>query len=193
MEENTDLNKKEGFSNRINHIMNTIGLEIAGFAELTGISESHIYALSNGTKGLTTEIAEKIAVPLKIRKTQILNPAYLISDSIRNAPAVKKFHNTFKKGNPEYFTETKAARKSSYFIEQELLPTDLFKEEVYGWQVRDACAERGINLSSKQVSQNLNYLVETKKLRSEKRKLKKKNGEMADREVYVYFRDQNDQ
>jgi transcriptional regulator with XRE-family HTH domain len=189
MEENTDLHHESGFKDRINHIMKIVGLEIAGFAELTNVSESHIYALSNGTKILTPETAKKIAHALKIKSAQLLSSNYVIKEAIRNAPAVKKFYETFKKGNPEYFTETKSARKSSYFIEHELLPSGVFNEPKYGWQIREACAELGVDLSSKQVAQKLNYLVETKKLKSEKRKLKRKNGETVDREVYVYYRD----
>lgn len=187
MEEKTDSYLQNDFKDRINQIMDMVGLEIAGFAELTKVSESHIYALSNGSKKLTAEIAKKIADALKIKSTQLLNPSYILSANIRKALPVKKFYDTFKKGNPEYFTETKAARKSSYFILQELVPAGIFKEPKYGWQIRAACAERGLDLSSKQVSQTLNYMVEIAKLKSEKRKLKRKNGETMDREVYVYY------
>jgi hypothetical protein len=187
MEENNDSITKASLKERINYIMDTVGLEIAGFSELTKISESHLYALSNGTKSLTKVTAEKIAFPLKLKSTQILNLNYVISDSIRNAPAIKKFYHTFKKGNPEYFRDTKAARKSSYFIEQELMPSGLFNEPVYVWQVKEACVESGMDYSSKEISQKLSYLVKTNKLKSEKRKLKKKNGDTADREVFVYY------
>lgn len=189
MEENTDLSTKGDLNDRVRHIMDLVGLEIAGFAELTNISESHLYALINGTKSLTQETAAKIAAAIKLRAAQILNPDYIISAAIRNAPAVKKFHSSYKKGNPEYFTETKASRKNAYFIEHELIPRGVFSEPVYGWQVRNACAQLGIDLSSKQVSQHLNYLVETQKLKSEMRELKKKNGEMAERKVHVYYTD----
>jgi len=188
MEENDDSVAKETLQKRINHIMEAVGLEVAGFSELTKISESHLYALSNGTKNLTTDMAGKIASPLKLKANQILNVDYLISDSIKNAPAVKKFYATFKKGNPEYFKETKAARKNSYFIEKNLVTREIFNEPVYVWQIKKVCDEIGLDISSKELAQQLDYMAKTNKIKSEKRKLKKKNGEMSEREVWVYFK-----
>ncbi|MGY0036295.1 hypothetical protein [Pedobacter sp. NJ-S-72] len=83
--------------------------------------------------------------------------------------------------------------KDAYYIEHTLLYTSLFEKSVYVWQVKEACKEDKKNLTSKQISQKLNYLVQKKKLIATKRKLKKKNGEDGDREVLVYRRTDTDQ
>ena len=170
--------------------MDMTGLEIPGFSEFTQISESHVYALINGTRSITEEVANKIAFLLRIKSWQIMNPDAALPESIRKAPSLKKFYAEYK-SNPEYFKATKSDRKASYFIENDLLKGALFKEPVYVWQVKEVCQQNNKDYSSKQISQTLNYLVAMNKLKSEKRKLKRKNGEFANRDVLVYYIDKN--
>ena len=171
---------------RIIHIMDITGLELAGFAQLVQISESHLYALINGRRKLTGDTADKIGAKLKLKGWQILNLDYIVPDSLQQLPAVKKFYTDYKH-NPEYFKKTKSSRKVSHFIEQELLSTKLFSTPVPVSTVREACAGLDKEYSSKQVSQTLNYLVETKKLKSKKTRQRRKNGTYGEREVYLYF------
>jgi len=186
MEENAFSEQKGNFSQQIKNILAKIGLEIAGFALLTDISEAHLYALSNGNKDLTDSIADKIADPLKLKSVKLLLPNYEIPDSIADAPAVKKFYKTYGIGNPEYFTNTKALRKNAFFIDQELIQQNVFSEPLAAGDVRIKCAKLGVHMTSKEASQHLSYFAIKKKLKKEKVKMRKKNGEISDREIYVY-------
>ena len=172
---------------RLLRIMEIAGLERPGLAEFTKISDSHLYALLNGTRNITGETADKIGVGFKLQGAQILNLNFEIPAQIRKSTLLLEFYESYS-GNPEYFIETKSTMKDAYYIEHTLLPTSLFEKSVYVWQVKEACKEDKKNLTSKQISQKLNYLVQKKKLIAIKRKLKKKNGEDGDREVLVYRR-----
>lgn len=167
-------------------ILDNTGLEIAGLALLTEISESHLYALANGNKDMTDGIAEKIAIPLNLKSDKLLLPAYKIPKSIVNAPEVKNFYRTYKHGNPEYFSSTKALRKNAYFIDEKLIRQNVFQERLAAGDVREKCEKLGLKMSSKEVSQYLTYFAIKKKLKKEKVRMLKKDGQMSDREIYVY-------
>lgn len=175
------------FTERLERLMNLSGLEIAGFAEFTGVSESHIYALLNGTRELTIEIADKIALGFNFKGWQLLKLDYKLTNTVRKAPILLKFYKE-NKGVHDYFITTRDDRKAAYFIENELLISDLFDKPVYVWEVREACAASGRKYTSKRVSQILNYLVSTKKLKSKKKPIKLKNGAVGTRIVDVFFR-----
>jgi hypothetical protein len=172
---------------RLLRIMEITGLERTGLSEFTKISESHLYALLNGTRNITGETADKIGAGFKLQGAQILNLNFEIPVQIRKSPLLLEFYESHA-DNPEYFTDTKATMKDASYIEHKLLYTSLFEKSVFVWQVKEACKEDKKNLTSKQISQKLNYLVQKKKLIATKRKLKKKNGEDGDREVLVYRR-----
>ncbi|QNK64137.1 hypothetical protein H7F33_06525 [Pedobacter sp. PAMC26386] len=172
---------------RLLKIMEIAGLEISGLAEFTKISDSHLYALLNGTRNITGETADKIGTGFKLQGAQILNLNFEITSQIRKAPLLLEFYESYL-GNPEYFTETKAERKDAYYIEHKLVPSSLFEKSVYVWEVKEACKEDNKDFTSKEISQKLNYLVQKNKLKSAKRKLKKKDGEDGNREVLVYSR-----
>jgi plasmid maintenance system antidote protein VapI len=186
----SDYNK--AIRTRLLRIMEIAGLERTGLAEFTKISDSHLYALLNGTRNITGEIADKIGAGFKLHGAQILNLNFEIPAQIRKSAALLEFYELYS-GNPEFFIETKATMKDAYYIEHTLLYSSLFEKSVYVWQVKEACKEDKKNLTSKQISQKLNYLVQKKKLIATKRKLKKKNGEDGDREVLVYRRTDTDQ
>jgi len=177
---------------RLLRIMEIAGLERTGLAEFTKISDSHLYALLNGTRNITGETADKIGAGFKLQGAQILNLNFEIPAQIRKAPLLLEFYESYS-DNPEYFIETKATLKDASYIEHKLLYTPLFEKSVYVWQVKEACKVEKKNLTSKQVSQKLNYLVQKKKLIATKRKLKKKNGEDGEREVLVYRRTDTDE
>jgi len=170
---------------RLKLIMEIAGLEVAGFSEFTKVSVSHIYAISNGRKNLTAQTANKIAIGFKLNGWNILNPDFKITEAIKS-PALNKFYADHKEAT-DYFKETISERKDSYFFEHELIPTGIFDKPVYIWEVREACIALGRNLSSKQIAQMADYLAATNKLESENRPIKKKNGDLGERIVKVYY------
>ena len=171
--------------NRIKLIMEIAGLEVAGFAEFTKVSVSHIYAILNGRKSLTSQTANKIAIGFKLNGWNILNPDFKITESIKST-ALNKFYADHQEAT-DYFKATIAERKDSYFFEHELIPTGIFDKPVYVWQVREACIALGRNLSSKQIAQIADHLATNKKLGTENRLIKKKNDDYGERMVRVYF------
>lgn len=171
---------------RLLRIMEIAGLERAGLAEFTKISDSHLYALLNGTRNITGETADKIGAGFKLQGSQILNLNFEIPAQLRKSAALLEFYELYA-DNPEYFIETKAAMKNSYYLDR-MIETPLFKKSVYVWQVREACKEDNQDMSSKEISQKLNYLADKKKLIVTKKKMKKKNGQEGKREVLVYRR-----
>lgn len=186
MEDNNTTAYQAGIKDRINDIMDILGMEVPGFSQFTGISTSHLYALSNGTKGLTIRTADKIAKRIGLTSAQLLKLDYIIPNSIRKSDSVKNFFDKYP-DNPEYFKETKASRKASYFVEHNLIATGFFDNRVSISQIREACAALGQDFSSKQLSQVADYLAQTKKLKKEKVFMKKKkNGELGVREIPVY-------
>ncbi|MGY0036294.1 hypothetical protein [Pedobacter sp. NJ-S-72] len=60
----SDYNK--AIRTRLLRIMEVAGLERTGLAEFTKISDSHLYALLNGTRNITGEIADKIGAGFKL-------------------------------------------------------------------------------------------------------------------------------
>lgn len=182
MEDNSTITYKKGVAERIRLIMEIIELEIDGFAEFTQISKSHIYALLTAKKTLTPQTADKIGKCINLVGSHILKIDYPIPGSIRKVPAVKDFHETYK-NNPEYFTKTKGKGSISYFFEHTLFSTTLFDSPVNVGEIKQACSDFGLELSSKKVSQVVNYLVIRKKLVKETRELKKLNGQVGTREV----------
>ena len=170
---------------RLKLIMEIAGLEVAGFSEFTKVSVSHIYAILNGRKSLTAQTANKIAIGFKLNGWNILNLDFKITEAIKS-PALNKFYADHKEA-ADYFKETISERKDSYFFEHELFPTGIFDNPVYIWEVREACIALGRNLSSKQIAHIAGYLADTNKLESEKRPIKKKNGEFGERIVTVYY------
>ncbi|WP_276503206.1 helix-turn-helix domain-containing protein [Terrimonas pollutisoli] len=156
-------------------------------AEFTGVSESHIYALLNGTRQMTDDIADKIAVGFNLRGSQLLNPSYKLTSKIRTTPLLVKFYKENKRVH-DYFITARSDRKTAHFIENDLLNSTLFNNPVYVWEVRKACEASGKKYTSKRVSQILNYLVTIKKLKSKKKPIKLKNGTPGKRAVDVFYK-----
>ena len=174
---------------RLKLIMEISGLEVAGFSEFTKVSVSHIYAILNGRKSLTAQTANKIAIGFKLNGWNILNLDFKITEAIKSS-ALNKFYADHKEAH-DYFKETVSERKDSYFFEHELIPTGIFDKPVYIWEVREACIALGRNLSSKQIAHIAEYLAVKNKLDSEKRPIKKKNGEFGERMITVYYLEKN--
>jgi len=171
---------------RIKLIMEISDLEILGLSKLTGISDAHIYSLLNGRRKLTDDIAEKIGSSLDFDGMLIFKLNKEIPASISRSNTLLKFREEHKL-NTEYFSSTKVDRKGSAFFEYELLPTSLFEEPKYTWEVKDACKRYGRNYTSNEVNGYLKYLVVRKLLRSEKRSIKLRTGGFGERLVDVFY------
>lgn len=155
--------------------MKIAGLEIAGFAEFTNISESHLYALLNGNREITQEICEKIADKFEIPSSKLFNVRYKLTDELKNTTLLKRFYAEEKQAK-SYFLQTKVDRKPSIFIERELYDTGFFDKQVTVSEVRKACLKRKRNYTSKQISQILTYMVDQKFLRKKKNTIVLANG-----------------
>ncbi len=176
---------------RIRQLMEFAGLELAGLAEFTGVSESHLYAVLNGHRKLTGPVAGKIGVRFGLKDRGILRLDYTIPPTIRQAPALIEFYKD-NAGTRAYFTDTLNDGKASYFIEFGLIEADLVNEPKYVWEIREMCRDAGRVYTSKKLSQSLLYFSEKKKLVKEKRPLKRRDGTYAaNRKVYVFSRPGN--
>jgi plasmid maintenance system antidote protein VapI len=174
-------------SERIEKLMQISGLELSGFAEFTGVSESHIYAIINGTKELTQRTAEKIAAPFEIKGTQLMNSNFKLTQKLNKTLLLTKFYKE-NKGVHKYFINTRVDRKVAHFIEHEILTQKQFNRTFSVGEVRQACLEEGKKYTSKRVSQVLNYLVETNNLKSKKKQIAKKDGTLGVRVVDVFWK-----
>lgn len=184
---NTNVSYNDIIIDRLQLILQYTGLEIPGFSEFTGVSESHLYALLNGTKKLTGTTADKIGNKIGIPGWKILQLDYEISDSISKHPEVVKFYKTYK-GVKDYFTDSRNQGTQSYYLEYILLNTDFFKKERYVWEVVDECKKSNRKYKSKDISQALHYLTTKGMLNKTKRQFKSKDGSFKDRMVYVFFK-----
>lgn len=187
MKKGNENSYKERISLRVASLMEASGLEVPGFADYLSISDSHLYAILNGTRDLTEEVAEKIGSAFNLKGSQILRISYRIPKSIKKSKSLNKFCNE-NKDVASYFKSTRSERKDSYYIETDLYRTDLFDSPVYIWEVKEYCLNAGKKYTSKRLSQILRYMVDRKKLKSKKKRLKLRNGEYGERLVDVFFK-----
>lgn len=176
----------DAIAERIRTIMQIAGLEILGISKLTGISDSHIYSLLNGRRNLTNEMAKIIGDSLEFDGMLIFKLNKEIP-SINKSLQLTKFKDLYKH-NAEYFIDTKIDRKGSAFIEYELLLTSFFEEPRYTWEVQVECKRLKKNYTSNQANRYLKYLVVKKLLKSEKRKIKRRNETFGERMVDVFWK-----
>ena len=172
---------------RISLILEHSGLTIKGLEELTQVSESHIYALINGNKRITEDIASKLSSPFNFTSAQLLNLDYQIGENIKKSTELIRFKKLYKDNN-EYFSTTKNNAKPSYYIENIFLKNPIFDKSVYLWEIIEVLKSEGKNYNNKDLSKILHYLVIKGKLISERKPIKLKNGKYGNRMVYVFFR-----
>ncbi|RXK60664.1 XRE family transcriptional regulator [Lacibacter luteus] len=163
------------------------GLEISGFAEFINISESHVYAMLNGTREITEGAAEKIANKFGISAKNLTDRSYKLTEELRNAPLLKNFYNDTKH-TTSYFIKTNSEGKSSFFVENKLYKSGFFDKPVYVKEVRSACSQNGFSYTSKQISQILNYMVDRKLLKRKKKPIILANGKTGKRMVDVFYK-----
>lgn len=166
-----------------------IGLEIPGFALLINKSESHIYAILNGTRELTMDLAKEIGAVLEFNGENIFKLTYLIPERIRKSKELNNFRIKYK-DNPEYFSSTIHSRKKSKYIEQQIYNESILAQPAYLNEIRKKV--NGLNPSnqftSDELSKILNYLVKKGKLSKSRELIKLKDKQVGKREVDVFFK-----
>lgn len=167
--------------------MTTSGLEIPGFAAFTTFSESYIYSLISKRRSLTIEASETIGVKFDSNWELLYNLGSNIEKTVKLSDSLKKF-KLENKGNDDYFLSTRRNRKLSYFIEFEIIPTQLFDTPQYVWEVNEYCRNEGREIISDKLKKVLAYLVVKGKLKSQKRRIKLRNGEFGTRMVDVFYK-----
>jgi plasmid maintenance system antidote protein VapI len=187
MQKGNDRVYKQKISQRVQNLMDASGLEVSGFAEYISISDSHLYAILNGTRDLTEDVAEKIGEAFNLKGSQVLRLNYRIPKSIKKSESLNNFC-VENKNVESYFKSTRSERKDSYYIENDLYNTGLFDSPIYIWEVKEYCLNAGRKYTSKRLSQILRYMVDRKILKSKKKRLKLRNGEYGERMVDVFFK-----
>jgi plasmid maintenance system antidote protein VapI len=187
MQNGKDKNPKETIGERVQRLMDLAELEIDGFAEYLSISPSHLYAILNGNRDLTVDIADKVGSAFDLKGSQILRINYRIPKRIKKSESLNKFYEE-NKNVESYFIKTRGERKDSYYIEHDLFNSNLFDSPIYIWELKEYCQKAGKNYTSKRLSQILNYMVDRKKLKKKKRPLKLRNGKYGKRKVDVFFK-----
>lgn len=172
---------------RVSELLEHSGLEIEGFAEYLHISSSHMYALLNGTRELTEEIANRIGSAFNITGANILRANYRIPKKLKRSKELNNFYDK-NKSVKSYFRNTRIERKDSFFIENEIRNSKLLNEPTYIWELKEYCESKGRKYSSKQLSQILNYMVIRKVLKKKKEPLKLRDGEYGSRMVDVFYK-----
>lgn len=186
MAKNENAEYSKALGERIKMLMEIAGLELAGIAEFTKISDSHLYSLINGTRNLTGKTAEKLANSFGLEGWMLLNLNHKIPQSIRKSTKLLEFYANFKNVH-EYFSENLDTRKASSFIEKKLLNSNFLLVPKFIWEISAECSSTGHKYSSKQLSQILTYLVHKQLIKSEKRPIKLRNGKFGKRMVDVFW------
>ncbi|PRD46206.1 hypothetical protein [Sphingobacterium haloxyli] len=174
--------------NRIQLIMEILGLEVSGFEMLTSVSSSHLYAILNGNRRLTMEVANQIGEKIGFDGWKILHVNYEIPLSIRQNSNILRFYKEYS-SVPDYFIDTRDERKKSYFVKQLVISSNFFNEERYVWEVKNKTKEANRKFTSKELSQILKSLYENKFLNRQKRQYRNKKGAVLERLVWVYYKD----
>lgn len=188
MEENEDYQYQLSLQRRLKELLEMIGLEESGFAEFTGQSEGHIYAILNGNRNLSLPLAKLIGELLEFDGEKLFNLRYKIPERVKNASELNNFKTKFKL-NQEYFLNTLIDRKRSKYIEKKLIPNFPFNRPAYLSEIRNIINE-GIDITpfdSNELSKILNYLVLQNRLSKSRDFIKKKNGDFGTRKVDLFF------
>jgi plasmid maintenance system antidote protein VapI len=172
---------------RIKKIIELSGLELIGFATFVNISESHLYAILNGNREVTEDIAERIGSAFNLNGGKILRLNYKIPKGLKKSQRLNNFYEDNKEVN-SYFVGTRSERKDAYYIENDLLRSHIFDKPIYVWELREYCESKGKKYTSKRLSQILDYLVKTKKLQHDKRAIKLRDGGYGTKKVYAYYK-----
>lgn len=176
----------KNIAERIELIMQYTELEIAGLAELTGLSIDTIYAILSGRRKLSKKSAKLIGENLDFDGSIIFNLNTKIPTSIKKSIKLQNFRLNFKE-NKEYFSNTRLDRKTSYFIKLRLIDEGFFSSEKFTWEVNEECEKLGKSINSNLLNKQLKYFVTKGILKSKRAPIKLKSGGYGNREVDAYF------
>ncbi|MBS9526015.1 hypothetical protein KI659_18490 [Litoribacter alkaliphilus] len=172
---------------RLYGIMELLGLEVKGFAELVGQTESQVYSMFKGRRSLSNPTANRLGAEIGLPPEKIFNLNYRIPKKIQNSPEFRNFKNRFS-NNPEYFKDTREDRKLSPFIIKHLIDEDFFISPRFVAEAVEACKQIGRDETSEKVTKALTYLVKQKVLKSKKVKKRLKDGTTGNRYINIYWR-----
>lgn len=171
--------------NRIKWLMEKAGLQLPAFAEFTGVSESHLYAILNGNKPLTGKIADQLAKKFNLKGWQLLHLEYEIPVAATKSQLLQEFYEDYRHAK-NYFTDD-VKLKNTRQLEKLLLNGSFLKKKRFTAEILAHCSEYGIIITSKQLSQHLHYLTQKKILQKEKQLMRLKSGALGTREVDVFW------
>lgn len=178
---------KKFISTRIENLLLLAGLEVEGFAQYLSISTSHMYAIQNGTRELTSDIANRMGAAFNISGANILRVSYGLPKNLKKSDDLNKFYDE-NKSVKSYFRNTRIERKDSYFVEREIKNSNLFDTPIYIWEIKEFFEAKGKKYDSKQLSQILNYMVIRQILKKKKKSIKLRNGKFGNRMVDVFYK-----
>ncbi|MBL4677314.1 MAG: hypothetical protein JKY70_14080 [Mucilaginibacter sp.] len=183
--------RNESYNNEIGkrliRIMKVCDLTVAGFNALTGISDSHVYAIINGNRTLTQATANRIGKSLNFDGDLIFNLNKAISDAIGKSEILNNFRIENKK-NYNYFISGVLVDKKSSVAFNLLKESDFLLQPNYLWEIRNFLNSSGkTHFDSDELSKILNYLVSKKMLSKTKAKIKLRSGKFGNRLVDVFF------
>lgn len=176
----------KNIAQRIEVIMQYAELEIAGLAQLTGLSIDTIYAVLSGRRKLSKKSANLIGDSLDFDGNIIFNLNVKIPMIINKSQKLQNFRSNFKE-NKEYFATTRLDRKTSYFIQIELIDKGFFISEKFTWEVSEECERLDRPINSNLLNKQLKYFVTKGILQSKRAPIKLKNGGYGKRLVDVYY------
>ena len=192
MSDTKEFDYKKSVRDRLKDIMIMIGLEIPGFALLLNKSESHIYAVLNGTRELTIDLAKEIGAILEFNGENIFKLTYPIPERITKSRELNNFMVKYK-DNPEYFSSTIHSRKKSKYIEKLIDSGVILIQPANLNDIRKKVnsLKPSMQFTSDQLSKILNYLVKKQKLSKVREPMKIKGDKIGKRKVDLFSRSSN--
>lgn len=166
--------------------MDKAGLQLVALAEFTGISESHLYGILNGTKKLTGPVADQIATKFNMQGWQLLHLEYALPRSLNTIQELQEFYEEYRHARNFFTHEIKL--KPATQIEQLLLNGNFLNQKRSIAEILAHCKAHGLNLNSKQLSQHLHYLGQKSLLQKEKQKITLKDGSLGNRLIDVFWK-----
>ncbi|MCX2477171.1 hypothetical protein OQZ33_22750 [Pedobacter sp. MC2016-05] len=167
-------------------ILKLCDLEVSGFSQLVGKSESHIYGVVNGSRPLSNSFANQIGAILNFDSGVIFNlnrplPSLLESDKLIDFR--RKYSN-----NLEYFISKRNEQSIDFFLVNVLIPSEFMEDKRSVSEIRIHSREvYKKEFSSEELSKGLRYAVKKGHLKTTKKEIVKSSGTKGIRMVDVFW------